>query len=60
MKKWPDRPKGLTERGYRKYMAKQKKVVVNGSSERVSKMVFRPERPLWDDRRKEEDRGLHR
>ena len=27
---WPNRPKSLTERGYRKYMAKQKKVIVNG------------------------------
>lgn len=27
---WPDRPKGLSERSYRKYMAKQKKVSVNG------------------------------
>lgn len=27
---WPDRPKGLTERSYRKYMAKQKSVKVNG------------------------------
>lgn len=26
---WPQRPKGLTERSYRKYMAKQKKVTVN-------------------------------
>ena len=26
---WPNRPKSLTERGYRKYMAKQKKVIVN-------------------------------
>lgn len=28
---WPQRPKGLTERSYRKYMAKQKKVTVNGT-----------------------------
>ncbi len=27
---WPDRPKGLSERSYRKYMARQKKVTVNG------------------------------
>lgn len=27
---WTNRPKSLTERGYRKYMAKQKKVTVNG------------------------------
>ncbi len=31
MKAWPDRPKGLSERSYRKYMAKQKKVKVNGT-----------------------------
>lgn len=29
-KKWLNRPKSLTERGYRKYMAKQKKVTVEG------------------------------
>ena len=28
---WPQSPKGLTERSYRKYMAKQKKVTVNGT-----------------------------
>ena len=28
MKAWPDRPKGLSERSYLKYMAKQKKVKV--------------------------------
>ena len=28
-KTWPDRPKGLSERSYRKYMARQKKVTVN-------------------------------
>ena len=27
---WPNRPKSLSERGYRKFMAKQKKVTVNG------------------------------
>ena len=27
---WPDRPKGLSERSYRKYMARQKKVTING------------------------------
>lgn len=27
---WPQKPKGLSERSYRKYMAKQKTVVVNG------------------------------
>lgn len=27
---WPDRPKGLSERSYRKHMARQKKVTVNG------------------------------
>ena len=27
---WPKRPKSLSERGYRKYMAKQKKVTVEG------------------------------
>lgn len=26
---WPDRPKGLSERSYRKYMARQKKVIIN-------------------------------
>lgn len=31
VKNWPNRPKSLTERGYRKYMAKQKKVTVNGT-----------------------------
>lgn len=30
-KKWIQRPKGLSERSYRKYMAKQKKVTVNGT-----------------------------
>ena len=28
MKLWPDRPKGLSERSYRKYMAKQKKITI--------------------------------
>ena len=28
IKAWPERPKGLCERSYRKYMAKQKKVKV--------------------------------
>ena len=28
---WPKRPKSLSERGYRKHMAKQKKVTVNGT-----------------------------
>ena len=27
-KLWPDRPKGLSERSYRKYMAKQKKITI--------------------------------
>ena len=27
---WPDRPKGLTERGYRNYMAKTKKITIDG------------------------------
>lgn len=31
MKAWPERPKGLSERSYRKYMAKQKKITVNGT-----------------------------
>lgn len=30
MKAWPDRPKGLSERSYRKYMAKTKIETVNG------------------------------
>ena len=30
MKAWPDRPKGLSERSYRKVMSKKKKTVVNG------------------------------
>ena len=30
-KNWPERPKSLSERGYRKYMARQKKVTVNGT-----------------------------
>ena len=42
MKKWPDRPKGLTERGYRKYMAKQKEVVVNGN-----KFMLQSVSPRW-------------
>ncbi len=42
MKKWLDRPKGLTERGYRKYMAKQKKVVVNGNE-----FVLQSVSPRW-------------
>ena len=28
---WPKRPKSLSERGYRKHMAKQKKVTVNAT-----------------------------
>lgn len=31
MKTWPERPKGLSERSYRKYMSRQKKVTVNGA-----------------------------
>ncbi len=31
MAAWPDRPRGLSERSYRKYMAKQEKVTVNGT-----------------------------
>ena len=31
MKTWPERPKGLSERSYRKYMARKKEVTVNGS-----------------------------
>ena len=42
MKKWPDRPKGLTERGYRKYMAKQKEVVVN-----FNKFMLQSVSPRW-------------
>lgn len=30
MKAWPKRPKGLSERSYRKYMARKKEVHVNG------------------------------
>lgn len=30
MKAWPDKPKGLSERSYRKYMARHKKVKING------------------------------
>ena len=30
-KNWPERPKSLSERGYRKYMARQKKVTVKGT-----------------------------
>ena len=30
MRAWPDRPKGLSERSYRKYMARTEKVTVNG------------------------------
>lgn len=29
-KKWPNRPKSLTERGYRKYMSKTKTVSIEG------------------------------
>ncbi len=28
---WPDRPKGLSERSYRRYMARKKEVRVNGT-----------------------------
>lgn len=28
---WPEKPKGLSERSYRKFMAKQKTVTVNGT-----------------------------
>lgn len=31
MKAWPERPKGLSERSYRKYMARKKEVTVNGA-----------------------------
>jgi len=27
---WPQKPKGLSERSYRKYMAKKKEVMING------------------------------
>lgn len=30
MREWPDRPKGLSERSYRKYMARTAQVTVNG------------------------------
>lgn len=30
MRAWPDRPKGLSERSYRKYMARTETVPVNG------------------------------
>ncbi len=30
MKIWPERPKGLSERSYRRYMARKKEVTVNG------------------------------
>lgn len=30
MRAWPDRPKGLSERSYRKYMSRTEKVTVNG------------------------------
>ena len=30
MKEWPERPKGLSERSYRKYMARKKETTVNG------------------------------
>lgn len=30
-KNWPKKPKSLSERGYRKYMAKQKEVTINGT-----------------------------
>lgn len=30
MRAWPDRPKGLSERSYRKYMARTKNATVNG------------------------------
>lgn len=29
---WPSRPRGLTERGYRKYMAKQGQDTINGTT----------------------------
>ncbi len=33
---WPNKPKSLSERGYRKFMAKQKKVTVNGEEYTLS------------------------
>lgn len=31
-KEWPERPKGLSERSYRKYMARKKQVTVNNEN----------------------------
>ncbi len=31
MRAWPERPKGLSERSYRKYMARKKEVTINGN-----------------------------
>ena len=39
---WPRRPKSLTERGYRKYMAKQKEVTVEGQ-----KFTLQSVSPTW-------------
>ena len=39
---WLERPKGLSERSYRKYMAKKKEVLVNGN-----KFVLQSVSPRW-------------
>ena len=41
-KNWPSRPKSLSERGYRKFMAKQKEVTINGQ-----KFTLQSVSPSW-------------
>lgn len=41
-KNWPDRPKGLTEKGYRKHMAKTGELKVRGKTFEVQKVS-----PRW-------------
>lgn len=41
-KNWPKRPKSLSEKGYRKYMAKTKDVTINGQ-----KFTLQSVSPTW-------------
>ena len=41
-KNWPNRPKSLSERGYRKFMAKQKEVTIKGQ-----KFTLQSVSPSW-------------
>lgn len=41
-KKWPERPKSLSERGYRKFMAKTKEVTIRGTKYKLQSVS-----PRW-------------